>query len=240
MLVTAGVLAFEGQGCSIPAMKTGPVWLLGVGVAVLTMAAIALVVTDPSLLAQQSAPVGKLVSIDGILLRGTRETLKPAVARYWERDGQFQSRLTLPANAAFSTRSAFGKRQELERSLFALFDLSNAAELAVQFSGEVDILYEWDGVASSPLQEAKSALAFLKRHPGTPIAPFVHFFVAHRYVCADEMPLGELKGNLKQEVANGMQSELALAKQTSHPLLAFLVADFTQRPRCSDSLDTPR
>jgi hypothetical protein len=221
-------------------MKTAPAWQLGGAVAVLGVAALGLFISNPRLGAQQSAPVQKLVAIDGILLRGTPATLKPAVARFWERAGQFQSRLTLPADAAFPTRSAFGKRQDLERSLFALFDLPNAAELAVQFSGEVDILYEWEGLASSPLQEAKSALAFLKRYPGTPIAPFVHFFVAHRYVCADEMPLGDFKGNLKQELASGTQSELALAKQTSNPLLAFVVADFTYRPRCNDSLDTPR
>jgi hypothetical protein len=221
-------------------MKTVPAPRLGGAVAVLAVAALGLFVSNLRLGAQQSAPVQKLVAIDGILLRGTPATLKPAVARYWETEGQFQSRLTLPADAAFPTRSAFGKRQEVERSLYALFDVPNAAQLAAQFSGEVDILYEWEGMASSPLQEAKSALAFLKRHPGTPIAPFVHFFVAHRYVCADEMPFGDLKGNLKQELASGTQSELALAKQTSHPLLTFVVADFTQRPRCNDSLDTPR
>jgi hypothetical protein len=221
-------------------MKTVPARRLGGAVAVLGVAALGLFVSNPRLGAQQSAPVQKLVAIDGILLRGTPATLKPAVARYWERAGQFQSRLTLPADAAFPTRSAFGKRQEVERSLFALFDVPNAAELAAQFSREVDILYEWEGMASSPLQEAKSARAFLNRHPGTPIAPFVHFFVAHRYVCADEMPYGELKGNQKREVAEGVQSELALARRTSHPLLTFVVADFTQRPRCNDSLDMPR
>lgn len=231
----------EIRRCSIPGMKTVPARRFGVAVvAVVGVAALGLSVSNPRLGAQQSAPVQKLVAIDGILLRGTPATLKPAVARYWERAGQFQSRLTRPADAAFLTRSAFGKRQEVERSLFALFDVPNAGELAAQFSREVDILYEWEGMASSPLQEAKSALAFLNRHPDTPIAPFVHFFVAHRYVCADEMPDGELKGNQKREVAEGVQSELTLAGRTSHPLLSFVVADFTRRPRCNDSLDMPR
>jgi hypothetical protein len=105
---------------------------------------------------------------------------------------------------------------------------------------EVAVLYEWEGMASSALVEANSALEFLKRHSATPLAPFVHFFVAHRYVCADEMPFGKLEGNQKQKAAEGVKSELALARRTSNPLVMFVVEDFARRPRCHDNLDIPR
>jgi hypothetical protein len=233
-------LAVGTRRCSIPKMRTGHARQLVVTVAVLGATALGLFASSPRLGAVQSAPVQKPPTIDGLLLRGTPEALNPNVARYWERDSQFESRLTLPADAPFETRSAFGKRQRQERSLFALFDRPDAGELAAQFVSEVDILYEWEGYATSALQEAHSALEFLKRHPATPLAPFVHFFVAKRYVCADEMPFNNLNDSQKREVADGVQRQLTLAGRTSNPLLAFLVEDFTRRPRCNDRLDTPR
>ena len=184
------------------------------------------------------------VRIDGLLVKNPPDTLKPAVARFLQRESQFKSQLTIPAHSSFPLHSAFPKWQAQEKTVYALFDVPNASRLATGFVREVPLLYEWEGMASSALQEATSALEYLGRHPNTPLAGYVHFFAAHRYACAAEMPYEtgnvKLTAEVKAIYTQKMQDELKLAGQTAQPLLKFLSHEFAAHPRCNDTSPSGR
>jgi hypothetical protein len=115
----------------------------------------------------------------------------------------------------------------------------NVERLAAEFATQVRVLYEWEGFADSPLEEAQSALSYLAGHPNTPFASYIHLLVAHRYVCATEQPFGKTP-TLDEEAAKRVPAELALARQSTQPLIRFVAEDFAQRPRCYDHIDMGR
>jgi len=170
----------------------------------------------------------------GLDMPGTPADLRPALARYWQRQQYFRSRLAPPADPSAEARAVFSKRQGLERTLYCLFDEKEIERLAPEFASLDVVSYEWEDLADRPLAEANAAEQYLKTHADSPLAPFIHLLVAHRCMCAAAMLRRQGRPSLEADAARRYGTEIALARQSKQPLIAFVAADLDQHPRCYD------
>src|SRR5512139_1719112 len=165
---------------------------------------------------------------------GAPADLRPALARYWQRQQYFRSRLAPPADKSAEAQAVFSKRQGLERTIYCLFDVKEIERLAPEFASEDVVSYEWEDLADRPLAEANAAEQYLKTHADSPLAPFIHLLVAHRCMCAAAMLKHQGKPPLEADAAKRYRTEIALAKQSKQPLIAFVAVDLDEHPRCFD------
>lgn len=101
-------------------------------------------------------------------------------------------------------------------------------------------VYEWEGYADGPLDEAASADAFLEQHADSPIAPYLWLFAGHRRVCA----LGAIEGldpasAAGRRVADEARDRLRRARQMGHPLVRLAADRLLERPSCHGDRETP-
>jgi hypothetical protein len=89
----------------------------------------------------------------------------------------------------FFVSSALPQRRVLERALACLIEAP--AALAADYATRARILYEWEGMSRSPLEEARFAETYITEHPDSPLLPYLHLFVAERARCAFELLAGE-------------------------------------------------
>ena len=73
----------------------------------------------------------------------------------------FRSRLPLPKT--FFEKAASTHQRTLERALTCLFTGPAIAALATEYAGNARILYEWEGLPSSPIEEASYAEEYIAR-----------------------------------------------------------------------------
>jgi hypothetical protein len=170
----------------------------------------------------------------GFDMPGTPADLRPALARYWQRQQYFRSRLAPPADKSIEAQAVFSKRQGLERTIYCLFDDKEIDRLAPEFASEDVVSYEWEDLSDRPLAEARAAEAYLKVHADSPLAPFIHLLVAHRYMCAAAMLKHQGKQAAEADATKRYRTEIALAKQSTQPLIAFVAVDLDEHPRCFD------
>ena len=165
---------------------------------------------------------------------GAPADLRPALARYWQRQQYFRSRLAPPADKSAEAQAVFSKRQGLERTIYCLFDVKEIEQLAPEFASEDVVSYEWEDLSDRPLAEAHAAERYLKVHVDSPLAPFIHLLVAHRYMCAAAMLKHQGNPALEADATKRYRTEIALAKQSQQPLIAFVAGDLDEHPRCFD------
>jgi hypothetical protein len=147
-------------------------------------------------------------------------SLAQAVTRYRDRERTLKTRLGPPPPGDVESAN-YSKHVGLERSLYALFDRDDSAEMAAAYAAPARLLYEWEGDPDAPRQEAEYAEEFLAAHPETPLAPYLHLFAGHREMCAASLEGG--KG--VDEIA---RSHLLAAGKSTVPLIRY-VADFIRR-----------
>ncbi len=205
---------------------------------------IALLAAEHPLLAQAPTPTrenGESSGLKDVLLFGWKlpasgprdvpADLQAAIASYRQRQDRFHSRLTPPAEKNRVYQVSFEKRRAFERTIFSLFDAPDIVEIAADFAGSARFLYEWEGFPESPLEEATGAEGYLKRHPGTPIAPYLHLFIAHRQLCAASL------SKFPEERDTAMarfRADMEIAKRATQPLIRFQAFDLDLHPRCYD------
>jgi hypothetical protein len=165
---------------------------------------------------------------------GAPADLRPALARYWQRQQYFRSRLAPPADKSTEAQAVFSKRQGLERTIYCLFDAKEIERLAPEFASEDVVSYEWEDLSDRPLAEAHAAERYLKFHADSPLEPFIHLLVAHRYMCAAALLKHEGKPALEADATKRYRAEIALAGQSRQPLIAFVAVDLDEHPRCYD------
>jgi hypothetical protein len=195
--------------------------------------------SNPGLAAQDEAtsPTEMLLfgrTSPSLEMPGAQANLKPALARYWQRQQYFRSRLAPPADTSAEAQAVFSKRQGLERTIYCLFDVQDIERLAPEFASEDVVSYEWEGLGDRPLAEAHAAERYLKLHADSPLAPFIHLLVAHRYLCAAALLKREGKPALEADASKRYRAEIALAGQSRQPLIAFVAVDLDEHPRCFD------
>ena len=93
------------------------------------------------------------------------------------------------------------------------------------FSLAVPLYTEWEGMSECPLDEANFVDNWLSKRPGTPIAPFLYLFKAHRlragYECAKA---GHEKG-LWPILAKRYKESLEKAMSYDNPLISCIAKD---------------
>lgn len=65
------------------------------------------------------------------------------------------------------------------------------AAAATEYTGKAHILYEWEGLSSSPIEEADYAEAYIAEHPRSQFVPYLYLFAAARWRYAFEFFVGE-------------------------------------------------
>jgi hypothetical protein len=149
-----------------------------------------------------------------------------SLARYRQRERRFKATIPRPSNLDGPEGSAYFKRVGLERALFSLIDRPDSLRLADEYSTQIALLYEWEGFADSPLQEAASADEFLTQHRNSPVAPYVHLFAGHRKLCAVSGLEGlDPNSDTAQGIARDADADLRTARNAGHPLIR-IVADY--------------
>lgn len=97
----------------------------------------------------------------------------------------FRSRL--PDATDFFTNSARPHQAVLGRALACSSNTPNASSLAAEYVAHATILYEREGLHTSPLDEAAYAEQFILEHPASPLLPSLNLFVAARMPYAFEL-----------------------------------------------------
>lgn len=116
------------------------------------------------------------------------------------------------------------RRRNLEFHLAFLLGESARAE-AKAFAAAVPLQVEWEGMSEGPLDEADFARQWLEKHPDTPLRPFLHLFMAHRFRAAYETSRREHAKTLSPMVARLYREHLAVALQSPNALIACIADD---------------
>jgi hypothetical protein len=95
-------------------------------------------------------------------------------------------RTGLPRPTSFFATAALNRQQTLERALACLFEAPGIAAAATEYTQRARILYEWEGLASSPIEEAQYAEEYIAGNPDSPFVPYLYLFVAERWRYAFE------------------------------------------------------
>lgn len=103
----------------------------------------------------------------------------------------------------------------------------NAAEA---FGAAAPLLGEWEGMRENPLAEAGYAEQWLKEHPGTAIAPFLHLFVAHRLRACYEAAGAGHEEALRPTLAERYKDSLCLARTSGNDLISCIADDLDAQP----------
>lgn len=133
-----------------------------------------------------------------------------------------------PMQLTGAGKNLSNKRLGIQRAIYSLFDRPDSIEVAREFTRDVRLLYEWEGMPDSPLSEAQSAGAFLKMNPKTPIAPYVHLFIGHRELCAVQFSGGKGREALRKDA----RAHLEAAKASGVQLIAVVASDLLVKGNC--------
>lgn len=146
---------------------------------------------------------------------------RPRFERFVRCVASFRSRLA--DSTEFFTNSARPHQRALERALACSVDAPNARALAAEYAARATILYEWEDLHTSPLEEASYAERFVLERPSSPLAPFLSLFIAERMRYAFELLDGAVTDPEMVSLAERYDRYLNRARATD--LLVRLIAD---------------
>jgi hypothetical protein len=164
--------------------------------------------------------------------------LRPRFERFMRCEATFRSRL--PEKTDFFARAALPHQRALERALACLVETPGIAELAADYSAHARILYEWEGLSSSPLEEAEYAERYITDHQGSPLVPYLYLFVAERVRYAFELLAGEKNQTGMAAAATRYRTFIDRARKADPMIglvaddldgLAFVYRDVGKHPR---------
>jgi hypothetical protein len=167
----------------------------------------------------------------GVLSSGdiaqTPEPLRGRLGRFLARRAAFQSQYeSAPADVEAVARDA--KRRAVERAIDALIESNGIEQQAVAFVKDAPIAHEWDGKAEGPLAESAYAEQVLQKDPSTPLAPYLHLFIAQRQRAASEAAEFNKDQAGAKAAATKAGDYLQKARGAADPIFG-LVADDLQR-----------
>ena len=164
---------------------------------------------------------------DNTLRAGDAALVPPALRGRFERvakcHSSFKSRL--PDSDDFFRNAALNHRRPLERALACLIETPGIATLATDYAAHARILYEWEGMSESPLQEAAYAEAYISENAESPLLPYLYLFVAERARYAFEMLEGEKNPERMTTQAARYGTFIARAR-SADPMVALVANDF--------------
>jgi len=159
-------------------------------------------------------------------IHGLPVDVRTAATGYRQRQERFRSRLTPPSVKDWAYEATFDKHVRVERIVWSLFDES-VAEAAAEFVKATPLPYEWEGMSDGPTAEAEGAESYLRAHPQSPIAPYLHLFIAHRRLCA---AMYSAKPRERDADMVKFRAEVGVATQAAHPLIRFMARELEQQP----------
>ena len=148
--------------------------------------------------------------------------LRTRFARFVDCVTAFRSRL--PDATDFFANSARPHQSVLERALACSSNTPNAASLAAEYVAHATILYEWEGLHTSPLEEAAYAEQFILEHSTSPLLPSLDLFVAARMRYAFELLNGTVTDSDMVSLAERYDRFLNRAR-AADPLVALIASD---------------
>jgi hypothetical protein len=116
------------------------------------------------------------------------------------------------------------RRRNLESQATLLLGEPARSE-AKAFAAAVPLHVEWEGMSEGPLDEAEVARQWVERSPDTPLRPFLHLFLAHRFRAAYEAARREDAKALFPVIARLYREHLAAARDSSNGLIACIADD---------------
>jgi len=118
----------------------------------------------------------------------------------------------------------------VEKGIVSLINSTGIEKEAAEYARSAKLYYEWEGVADSPLDEARYAEERLERNPATMIKPYLTLFLAHRYRCAYECLELEKNFDGQKAVSEKYQHYLREAKEYPDRLVGLIAEDLDAEP----------
>jgi hypothetical protein len=121
------------------------------------------------------------------------------------------------------------RRRAMAEQMVAILGREVRAE-AEAFADMAPLMTEWEGMSEGPMGEADFVDNWLKKRPGTPVAPFLHLLKAHRLRAGYEAARAIHEKNLWPILARRYQKALNMAKSSSNPLISCIADDLEAQP----------
>ena len=121
------------------------------------------------------------------------------------------------------------RQRNLEEQIVIIMGNKTRDEVKL-FSLAVPLYVEWEGMSENPLDEANFVDNWILKRPGTPIAPFLYLFKAHRLRAGYEAAkFGHEKG-LWPILAKRYKESLEKAMSYDNPLISCIAKDMEAQP----------
>lgn len=121
------------------------------------------------------------------------------------------------------------KRRNLEEQIVIIMGNKTRDE-ARTFSLAAPLYTEWEGMSENPLDEANFVDNWLSKRPGTPIAPFLYLFKAHRLRAGYEAAKAGHEKNLWPILAVRYKESLEKAFSFNNSLISCIIKDMEAQP----------
>ena len=179
------------------------------------------------------------VSLSEVVLFGVRpicdldpslypEDKRPCVASYLKAVPEASPLRKCPSPPA-QDQALAARRKNLEEQMTVLLGESARWD-AKRFAGAVPLCLEWEGMSEGPLDEAELARQWLDKYPETPLRPFLHLFMAHRFRAGFEASRREFGKGLPPILAGRYHKHLNEALKSSNHLIKCVAEDLDAQP----------
>lgn len=128
-----------------------------------------------------------------------------------------------------SERAVLVRRRVLEEQMVAILGGEVRAE-AKAFADAVPLMTEWEGMSGGPVGEADFVDNWLNKRPGTPIAPFLHLFKAHRLRAGYEAARARHEEDIRPILARRYREAMNKARSSTSPLILCIAGDLEAQP----------
>lgn len=155
--------------------------------------------------------------------------MKERIREYVRRSLNFHSRLRASRLPEGPELWLAQKRASLEQGIVSLISAKNIEQLAADYAAKARLFYEWEGLSDPPLDEARFAQEYLKKHPQTPLRPYLLLFILHRASQALETMKRDNEAALV-ETQKLIETSRSGALACSDPLVGWMARDLEQNP----------
>ena len=146
-------------------------------------------------------------------------------------------RSSLPKPKTFFEEAASTRRQALERALACLFASRRVATAATEYVRNARILYEWEGLSSSPIAEAEYAEAYIAKYPRSPFASYLYLFIAERWRFAFEYSVRDRDSEGIARSSAKYREFIARAREAD-PFIRLVANDLDEQPYLTSDIGT--
>jgi hypothetical protein len=156
------------------------------------------------------------------------EALRARLSTYLTRRAAFTSKYEGTATG-FESAASDAKKRAIERAIVSVADDPRADGLALAFLTEAPIAAEWKLSSEAPGAEAAFAEKYLEGEPSSPLAPFLHVFIAHRQRAAFELAEREKNVEAQTAAARKYRTFIQRARAAKDPIYGLIADDIDRQ-----------